>query len=58
MLCVASAYIGNPITCDHKNVPSLDVVHQYCWLHGSYSILEVSVLYDFPLFVVTDMAAK
>ena len=38
ILCVASAYVGNPITCDHKNVPSLDVVHQYCWLHGTYTI--------------------
>ena len=38
ILCGASTYIGNPITCDHKDVPSLDVVHQYCWLHGTYTI--------------------
>ena len=40
ILCAASAYIGNPITCDHQHVPSQAVVEQYCWLHGSYSIPE------------------
>ena len=38
ILCAATAYIGDPITCDHKNVPSPDLVRQYCWIHGSYAI--------------------
>lgn len=38
ILCAATTYIGTPIICDHKDVPSESLASQFCWLHGSYHI--------------------